>query len=609
VEGSSVFRLNNSDEYILMYDLYGSGRYEFQRSRDLSSFSAKPESFTKNFDPRHGSVTGITRDEARRLHNRYGGVPASLLRPETAGDHFHFQSKGNPIITHYHTADPAAFVRGDTLWLFTGHDLAGGQNGYRMKDWLVFFTTDLKNWTEYPVPLKIKDFAWDKSNNAYAAQAIERNGKFYWYVSTNGSGIGVAVGDRPKGRPYKDALEKPLLTKQDCFASSHGWCCIDPAVFIDNDGQAWLFWGNGQCYYVKLKENMTELDGEIKQIKFDGFVFEEAPWIHKYNGKYYLSYATGFPEKIAYAIADKIDGPYQYKGILNEIAGNSNTNHQSIVEFKGEWYFIYHNGDKPSGYFHGPDCCTASGHRIISMLPTFFYAEQGKDFYINQYLPARYAGKDFGFEVNGNYPESENITLTVTSEKAVVKTVNLRIPLWCKVPEVIVNGNATAGIQSGAYLKLTRKWAKGDKIEITLPMETQWIKREHHSKYTTYRLPQGEIMYKEEPTDKIPYAFVRGPVVYALDMVWNKPVCNDDVNMEKDIRVQTGELPVLTDKPHQNMLGPVYRTNALYKDGNIDVVLSPFTNIGQWFRPGEQKPQQSAIAFTYGIWLYNSELK
>ena len=212
-----------------------------------------------------------------------------------------------------------------------------------MKDWLVFSTTDMKHFTEHPVPMKISDFSWAKSGDAYAGQAIERNGKYYWYISTNSTGIGVGVADKPQG-PYKDALNKPLLTNKDCFASSHSWACIDPSVFIDKDGQAWLFWGNRECYYAKLKSNMIEIDGEVKQVKFEGLQFTEAPWIHYYNGKYYLSYATGFPEKIAYAMANSIDGPWEYKGILNEIAGNSNTNHQAIVNFRDRWYFIYHNG-------------------------------------------------------------------------------------------------------------------------------------------------------------------------------------------------------------------------------------------------------------------------
>lgn len=277
---------------------------------------------------------------------------------QTPGDSlYRFQSKGNPIITHKFTADPAAFVEGDTLWLFTGHDMAEKQSRYVMKDWCVFSTTDLKNWVEYPTPLRLTDIKWDKSGGAYAAQTIKRNGKYYWYISTNGSGIGVAVSDRPQG-PYKDVLGKPLLTNADCFASTHGWTCIDPSVFIDDDEQAWIFWGNGVCYYAKLKDNMIEIDGKVNKIDFQGLKFTEAPWIHKRKEKYYLSYATGFPEKIAYAMANKIDGPYTYKGILNEIAGNSNTNHQAIVELRGKWYFIYHNGGiQDGGTSHSRSVC------------------------------------------------------------------------------------------------------------------------------------------------------------------------------------------------------------------------------------------------------------
>lgn len=153
----------------------------------------------------------------------------------------------------------------------------------------------------------------------------------------------MAVAVRPEG-PFKDALGKPLLTNEDCFASKHSWACIDPAIFIDDDGTPWIFWGNRECYFAKLKDNMIEIDGEIKQVNFDGFSFTEAPWVHKCNGKYYLRYATEFQEKIAYAMADNIEGPYEYKGILNELVGNSNTNYQSIVAYKGQWYFLYHNG-------------------------------------------------------------------------------------------------------------------------------------------------------------------------------------------------------------------------------------------------------------------------
>ena len=347
VEGSSVFKLNDSDEYFLMYDVYADGRYEFQRTTDLYNFTKEPESFNRNFHPRHGSVIGITRDEVRRLHAEWGGVPGSMLQPIDKDDRYHFQSDGNPLMTHHYTADAAAIVEGDTLWLFAGEDFAGHQGGYNMKNWLVFSTTDLKNWTEYPIPLTTTEFKW-ASNNAYAGHVEKKNDKYYWYISTNTTGIGVAVADRPEG-PYTDALGKALLTNEDCFDSSHSWACIDPAIFTDDDGTSWILWGNRECYYAKLKDNMIEIDGEVKRIMFDGFEFTEAPWVHKHNGKYYLTYATGFPEKIAYAMADNIEGPYEYKGLLNEIAGNSNTNHQAIVNFKNEWLFIYHNGAHQQG--------------------------------------------------------------------------------------------------------------------------------------------------------------------------------------------------------------------------------------------------------------------
>ena len=125
VEGSGNFKLNESDENILMYDLYTSGRYEFQRSKDMYTFTSKPESFTKNFYPRHGTVMSITREEAYRLNMKWGGIPQ-----ETLNDPYDFVADGNPIVTHKYTSDPAPLVVGDTLWLYTGHDYAGSQGGY-----------------------------------------------------------------------------------------------------------------------------------------------------------------------------------------------------------------------------------------------------------------------------------------------------------------------------------------------------------------------------------------------------------------------------------------------------------------------------------------------
>lgn len=258
----------------------------------------------------------------------------------------------NPIVTDKYTADAAAIVFNDKVYLYAGHDVAPNDfNFYKMEEWLVYSSSDMVHWEEHPVPLKTTDFKW-ASGDAWASQVIERNGKFYWYVSVEhgsirGKAIGVAVSTSPIG-PFKDALGKALITNDMTTQTEIGWDDIDPSVMIDDDGQAYLFWGNTVCHYAKLNENMLELDGPIETIDLPNFT--EAPWIHKKGDWYYLSYAYQFPEKIAYAMSKSINGPWEFKGILNELAGNSNTNHQAILEFKGVDYFIYHTGGiQPNG--------------------------------------------------------------------------------------------------------------------------------------------------------------------------------------------------------------------------------------------------------------------
>jgi beta-xylosidase len=256
---------------------------------------------------------------------------------------------GNPIIIDKYTADPAALVFNDTVFLYAGHDECPPErNFYEMHEWLIYSSTDMVEWTER-ASFPVKTFKW-ASDDAWAAQVIERNSKFYWYITAShksipGKAIGVAVADHPTG-PFKDARGSALITNDMTTQTSISWDDIDPTVFIDDDGQAYLFWGNTVLKYAKLKENMIELDGEIKTINLP--IFTEAPWIHKKGDWYYLSYAYQFPEKTAYAMSKSIIGPWKFKGILNEVAGNSNTNHQSIIDYKGKSYFIYHNGSIPT---------------------------------------------------------------------------------------------------------------------------------------------------------------------------------------------------------------------------------------------------------------------
>ena len=253
---------------------------------------------------------------------------------------------GNPIITDKFTADPAALVVGDTVYLYVGQDEATERDvRHIMNRWLCYSTQDMKTWKFEGSPLATKDFSWVRGD-AWAGQVIGRDGRYFYYVpmehaTVHGKSIGVAVADSPTG-PFKDALGHALVTNDMTKATGISWDDIDPTVFIDDDGQAWLFWGNTKCYRAKLKRNMIEFDGDIEVVDLQGF--EEAPWLHKHDGTYHLSYATGSPEKIAYSTALSINGPWTYRGLLAEMAGNSDTIHQAIIEFKGQSYFIYHNG-------------------------------------------------------------------------------------------------------------------------------------------------------------------------------------------------------------------------------------------------------------------------
>lgn len=253
----------------------------------------------------------------------------------------------NPIITEVFTADPAPLVYKDKVYLYAGQDEGDGQR-YNIPRWRVFSSDDMVNWKDEGSPLKPTDFEWS-SGEAWAGHTIEKNGRFYWYITCEhrdrGKAIGVAVSDSPTG-PFKDALGKALITADmTTDQDNHGWEDIDPAVFTDDDGVTYLFWGNRNCYWAKLKPNLIELDGDIHTIPDNELVrFTEAPWIHKRNDTYYLTYASGFPEKIAYSMSKSITGPWKPIGLVAEGAQNSNTIHQGVITFKGKDYFFYHSG-------------------------------------------------------------------------------------------------------------------------------------------------------------------------------------------------------------------------------------------------------------------------
>lgn len=275
------------------------------------------------------------------------------------------QKYRNPIVQTCYSTDPAPMVDGDRLYVYTGHDEAGA-DFFWMYDWRVFSTADMVNWTDHGSPLSLASFEW-ADDRAWAPQCIARDGKYYFYVPVHsklsgGMAIGVAVGDTPYG-PFKDALGKPLY-------DNGSWDHIDPTVFIDDDGQAWIYWGNPRLYYAKLNRDMISIDGEVKTIEFteEGFgapdpskrergkkytdTYTEGPWAFKRNGIYYMMYAAGgVPEHIAYSTSTTPTGPWTYRGTImpqmNET--QSFTNHAGICDFKGHSYFFYHTGNLPGG--------------------------------------------------------------------------------------------------------------------------------------------------------------------------------------------------------------------------------------------------------------------
>ena len=275
----------------------------------------------------------------------------------------------NPFVQTWFTSDPAPMVHNGTMYVYTGHD-EDNADFFWMQEWRVYSTQDMVNWQDHGSPLALESFSW-ADDRAWASQTIERDGKFYWYIcahskNSNGMAIGVAVSDSPTG-PFKDALGKPLF-------ENGSWDHIDPTVMIDDDGQAWLMWGNPQCYYLKLNRDMISYSGELGRLDMteDAFgspvmskrergkkykdSYVEGPWLMKapsgaVGGSYYLLYAAGgVPEHISYSTAPHPTGPWTYAGEIMPLCDTKSfTNHCGVADYKGHSYFFYHTGKLPGG--------------------------------------------------------------------------------------------------------------------------------------------------------------------------------------------------------------------------------------------------------------------
>ena len=283
----------------------------------------------------------------------------------------------NPLVQTNFSPDPAPVVFGDELWVFTGCDRQGNNDNYYMTGWQAFSTTDMQNWTDHGMILKDNEFSWCTENNAWASQCIERNGKYYFYFTSTNNGrlIGVGVADKPEG-PYKDVLGKPLC--------GPNWDYIDPTVIIDDDGQAWLMFGNPKCYYVKLKEDMVTLDGPIQTFDLSlpgGTRYGEGPWIYKHDNLYYLVFASFVDayngESISYCTGPSVTGPWTFRGTIHQ-GSNCFTTHGGIIDYKGHSYSFYHmNGLSGGGSYNRSAACEEFTYGADGSIPALKSTKEG----------------------------------------------------------------------------------------------------------------------------------------------------------------------------------------------------------------------------------------
>jgi len=261
-------------------------------------------------------------------------------------------SAQNPIVRDQFSADPTARVFNGKVYVFPSHDIPTPEGKGLRKDWFcmadyhVFSSENLTDWTDHGMIVSQNKVAWvdSTSYSMWAPDCIERNGKYYFYFPANkniagpngrkGFGIGVAVADKPEG---------PYVPQAEPIKGVNG---IDPNVLIDRDGQAYLYWSMGNLFVAKLKENMLELDSEplaIPNLPDKGL--KEGPYVFERKGVYYLTFphVENKIERLEYAIGDNPMGPFKMTGVvMDESPMNCWTNHQSVVQYKGQWYLFYH---------------------------------------------------------------------------------------------------------------------------------------------------------------------------------------------------------------------------------------------------------------------------
>lgn len=346
VEGSSVFKLNNSDEYILMYDVYTKGRYEFTKTKDLENFTVINNDISMDFNPRHGTILPITRSELKRITAKWG-TPEKFPKVNN-----------NPVLEGYY-ADPEILYSNKTkkYYIYPTSDGFDGWSGYYFK---TFSSDNLVDWKDEGVIIDLKkDVTW-ANRNAWAPCIVEKKikGKYkYFYYFTAAQKIGVAVSDNPTG-PFKDSGKAIVSTRPEGIKDGQE---IDPDVFTDpKTGKSYLYWGNMYMGVAELNPDMVSLKPGTTKVIAVNNSFREGTYVIYRKGKYYFFWSeddTRSPNyKVRYGISNSPTGPLEIPENNIVIQGLPNvgihaTGHNSVLQIpnKDEWYITYHRFSYPTG--------------------------------------------------------------------------------------------------------------------------------------------------------------------------------------------------------------------------------------------------------------------
>lgn len=362
VEGSSIFKLINTDAYILMYDVYKKGKYQFCESRDLDVFKAIDTKISMDFHPRHGTIIPVTRRELQKLVDTFS-KPEGFQLP---------LAMNNPVLEGYY-ADPDILYSRKTgkYYLYPTSDGFNSWSGYYFK---TFSSGDLKDWKDEGIILDLKkDVPWG-NRNAWAPTIIEKKLKKdqykYYYYFTAAQKIGVAVADNPTG-PFKDSGKPLIATKPENIKGGQE---IDPAVFEDpQSGKTYLYWGNGYMAVAELNKDMVSLKENSTRIITPDKTFREGTYVFYRKGKYYFLWSeddTRSPNyRVRYGISNSPVGTISIpennivleKDTTNGIYG---TGHNSVLQLPGkdEWRIVYHRFSRPNGILMGD---AAGFHREV----------------------------------------------------------------------------------------------------------------------------------------------------------------------------------------------------------------------------------------------------